>query len=905
VSPSPAQAAAGAAIIVIAGLHALLPHGSVGRAGLYVAASVVVVAQAVRGFRRLAPHRRGPWTPVLVGLLITVITDVVLAVWRAAGATVALPHVIHLLYPVGAATLAVGVTAMVRRGTRPDRAALIDALLVTTSLALVVGVVLVRPLGPEFTETPMAFGYLLSFSGAHLLLLVAAIRFALTAPWPYPAGRRLVAGVLALPLMATGVGVLLMLGTYEPGTDFDLGWLAAYLLIAQALSHRSASDLAGRRVMRETPGAGRVVLISAVLVLLPALQLVLARTGTEVVVAGGTAILLALIMSRVGLLLRDVQRSQSRRLRLEQERGQRRLTALLRHASDVLLVVDAHDRVSHATPSASALLGRDPTGWSSEELLAQVHPVVRDDVRREVAGGLAHADGRAIRFQTRLLDRDERERHVEVVTADLRDDPDVQGTVLTFHDLTERVELEHRLRHLAFHDALTGLCNRELFQDRLVHGLRRARREGQRVAVLVCDLDDFKDVNDTHGHATGDTLLRQLADRLRAAARVSDTVARLGGDEFAIVCEGLDRTRDAIDVARRVLTATSEPVAVGDRELSIGVSVGIAVDDGHRSAEELLRDADIALYEAKDDGKQRWALHEQSMTVRAQQRLQLATDLARAVAEQEIETAFQPIVTLDDQQIVGVEVLARWEHPEHGWVAPSEFIRIAEQSGLIIELGDAVLDAALGSLRGWLDERPELVLRVGVNVSGRQMRDPGLPGRVARKLDDLNLDPAMLVLELTESVMLDEADLAIEVMHELRQLGVRFAVDDFGTGYSSLAYLQRLPVSIIKTDRAFVHALERDDGAEDLVRAIVEMARSLRLDVVAEGVETTVQHEALTRLGCRFGQGHHFGRPVSASALGRRLLAPDTPVVTQPVAALPPTSDVRRTPDDQASVSAT
>jgi diguanylate cyclase (GGDEF)-like protein/PAS domain S-box-containing protein len=581
----------------------------------------------------------------------------------------------------------------------------------------------------------------------------------------------------------------------------------------------------------------------------------------------GVVCLLALALAGWGL-----QHSRAREVHEEQRRGHRRLEAVVHHASDALLVIGDDDRITYATPSATPVFGADPTGWTSTQLLARFHPEDRDLTHRLLLESLVQDGNRPVRFETRLHDEVEGERHVEVVAVDRTRDPDVRGTVLTIRDTTDRVELERRLRHLAFHDALTGLANRELLQDRLVQALGRAARHQRPIAVLLCDLDDFKDVNDTHGHAVGDRLLTVVAERLRDAARATDTVARLGGDEFAILCEDLRGHRDALEIARRVLAATEEPVQIEGRQLRAGVSIGIAVDDGQRSGQDLLRDADIALYEAKADGKQRWSVHRRRMTERAQARLQLASDLARAVELGQIAVAFQPIVTLPEGRITGVESLARWEHPERGWVPPSEFIPLAEETGQIIPLGDIVMRTALETLRGWLDRDGRLDLRIGVNVSARQVRDPDLPNRMAGWLAEYGIEPARVVLELTESVMLDEADDAIEVMQSLRELGLRFAVDDFGTGYSSLAYLRRLPVDIVKTDRAFVRELGRDAASADLVRAVIEMARSLRLDVVAEGVEHPEQRDLLVEMGCGFAQGYLFSRPVGAEVLLPHLL---------------------------------
>jgi diguanylate cyclase (GGDEF)-like protein/PAS domain S-box-containing protein len=604
----------------------------------------------------------------------------------------------------------------------------------------------------------------------------------------------------------------------------------------------------------------------------PAALLVTADTVTDVAMAATTALVLLTITLRVRHLVRDLEGTRASDVADQRERDRRRFEALVRHTEDVLLVLDRAGTVTYASPSALGLFLTDPTGWSRDDLVGLLHADEREATAAALDERLATADGRSIRLNARFVDRaDGRPQHGELVAVDLRDDPDVAGVVLTIHETTQRAELEAELRHLAFHDALTGLPNRWLFQDRLSQALSRAARTGRRVAVLLADLDDFKDVNDTLGHPVGDQLLQVVAARLETSLRATDTVARLGGDEFAVLCEDLDASRDAVLAARRVLAVTDDIVEVDGQQLRVGMSVGIAVDTGERNADELLRDADIALYEAKAQGKQRWSLHRATMTARTQARLQLAADLARAVADDTLEVAYQPIHRLDDGAIVGVEALARWDHLELGPVPAEEFIALAEQNGLILRLGHRVLNRALGDLAAWYARRPDLDLRMGVNISARQLRDPKLVARVGAALDRHEIPPERLVLELTESVMLSDPDQAMQVMRELRGRGVRFAVDDFGTGYSSLAYLRQLPVDIVKIDRTFIRDLTTDLGSRDLVRAIIDLGRGMSLDVLAEGVETDAQRRILRDMGCDFAQGFHFDRPLCPGVMARRL----------------------------------
>jgi diguanylate cyclase (GGDEF)-like protein len=424
-------------------------------------------------------------------------------------------------------------------------------------------------------------------------------------------------------------------------------------------------------------------------------------------------------------------------------------------------------------------------------------------------------------------------------------------------------------RRLALHDALTGLPNRALFQDRVQQALARGRRHGTRCAVLFLDLDDFKTVNDSLGHAAGDTVLRTVAERLDDAARASDSAARLGGDEFALLLDGIGDEIEAVQVAERLMAAVSRPLVVDGHELSATPSVGIAFGTDHVTfADELLRDADAAMYLAKDQGKGRYAIFEPGMHAAAMERLQLKGDLQRAVRDGELTLVYQPIVDLRGDTIVGVEALARWVHPVRGPVSPAEFVPLAEETGLIVELGRQLLLEACRHAAVLQAVAPQPVpLTMSVNLSARQLQSPDLLGHVRDALATSGIAPSSLVLELTESAMIEDVELAIARLEALRDLGVSLAIDDFGTGYSSLTYIRRFPVDVLKIDRSFIDGVAGGSAeTQALTASILQLAEILSLKPVAEGIEDAAQLDRLRELGCALGQGYHLHRPLSAEA---------------------------------------
>ncbi len=426
--------------------------------------------------------------------------------------------------------------------------------------------------------------------------------------------------------------------------------------------------------------------------------------------------------------------------------------------------------------------------------------------------------------------------------------------------------------HRAMHDPLTGLANRTRFLDRLGHALAQRRLPGLTVAVLYVDVDDFKLVNDRFGHAVGDLLLVETAARLNGAVRGGDTVARLGGDEFDVLIENAGGAAEASAAAQRILEALRVPFHVGDVEVATGASVGMALLESQPcTADELLRNADVAMYRAKNSGKNRTVVFESAMYQAILDRLELETDLRRIVQADEIQAHYQPIVRLGDQRVLGVEALARWLHPERGFIAPDTFIGLAEDTGLILELGRQVLARACTWAGTWHSQHPGSELFVSVNLSAHQLQDPGLPAAVARVLLDAGLHPRSLMLEITESVLMRDTDVAVARVRALKDLGVHVALDDFGTGYSSLSYLRRFPVDVLKIDRSFVHALLAGREPMRLVEAIVAMGDALGLECAAEGIEHEDELRLVRDIGCDLAQGIYFAGPMPPHALGRYL----------------------------------
>jgi diguanylate cyclase (GGDEF)-like protein/PAS domain S-box-containing protein len=546
-----------------------------------------------------------------------------------------------------------------------------------------------------------------------------------------------------------------------------------------------------------------------------------------------------------------------------------RFRSLVQHSSDVILVTKADGTIKFVSPSAMRVFGYDPAALQRRTVPELLHP---EDRERAAAffRDAAVAPGVTGPTEWRFRQPDGSWLHAEILATNLLHDGTVKGIVLNTRDVSERRRLEEQLIHQAFHDPLTGLANRALFRDRVSHALALAQRRGHPITVLFLDLDDFKTVNDSLGHAEGDRLLIAAAERFLACARSADTVARLGGDEFAILIEGADGREG---LPERLNTAMAHPFTLSGNQLRVTVSVGVATASGDDTADDLLRNADVAMYAAKRRGKGRAATYESRMYADIRERLDLEAALRGAIERNELRLHYQPIVHLKSGAIQGLEALLRWEHPQYGRLLPQHFVPLAEETGLIVQLGAWVLGEACLQLHAWRETYPHIPLTVSVNISGRQLQGVGLIDALRNALAASGVDPSAVVLEITESVLMQQTEAVLERLQQIKALGVKLAIDDFGTGYSSLSYLQRFPIDILKIAKPFVEEVGQGADRSALARAIIGLGDTLRLQTIAEGIEMAEQRAALLELGCTLGQGHHFWAALPAAAIGEVLAA--------------------------------
>jgi diguanylate cyclase (GGDEF)-like protein/PAS domain S-box-containing protein len=590
------------------------------------------------------------------------------------------------------------------------------------------------------------------------------------------------------------------------------------------------------------------------------------ETRGLLVVAGDTPTSRSLRVSLRGLATQVSLALES--AALTEEVHQRTFGSLVQHASDLITVLDSDATIVYQSPSIERVLGWSPdevTGTRFDRLL---DPAEHSRLLHLLADGTSYTGNQTEVFECTLRHADGGTRQFEILRTNLLHDEHVRGIVLNGRDVSERKAFEEQLAHQAFHDPVTGLANRALFGERVRHAVARARRENDGLAVIFLDLDDFKTVNDSLGHAAGDQVLMEVAKRLAISVRSADTAARFGGDEFAVLLEGVESAQAAAEAASRILESLADPLRIDQKEIPIRASLGISVveDDGVTDADELIRNADAAMYIAKRDGKGGYRLFEPEMHEGVLARLELRADLQRAMTTDQLELHYQPVVRLEDGRVSGVEALLRWRHPERGLIPPDQFIPFAEETGLIVPIGRWVLREGCRQAKAIQDTLPaDPPLSMSVNLSVKQLQHSDIVADVRDALADSGLDAGSLTLEITETVMMADADLAVQRLEELKRLGVRLAMDDFGTGYSSLSYLSRFPVDILKMDRSFLGA-GASPTASDLATAVVALGETLELEVVAEGIEYAEQWATLRELGCELGQGFLFARPMDADA---------------------------------------
>ena len=551
--------------------------------------------------------------------------------------------------------------------------------------------------------------------------------------------------------------------------------------------------------------------------------------------------------------------------------SERRFRSVVESANDAIILTDQYGRVISWNLTAKTIFG-----YGQDEMLGKglsflfpasyYQNLSNDDIDPLIASVLLQPGSKAIEFKG--LRNDGIEFPVEVSLSSWTTAEGIFYSAIV-RDVTERKSLEDQLTHQALHDPLTKLANRVLFRNRVAHALSRANRNRVSVGVLFLDLDNFKNINDTLGHAAGDELLISVARRLESCLRTSDTAARLGGDEFAVLVEDTANADGPLLVANRIKEMLKSPFMLEGNDVFVGTSIGIATTtNGRENPEELLRNADVAMYIAKSQGKDRYAVFESEMHEALVKRAQLETDMRSGIYREEFEVYYQPIMDLASEQIMGMEALARWNHPTRGLISPMDFIPVAEETNLIIPLGRWILHEACRKTREWQDvyafgEK----LSITVNISSKQFRDAALFRTVEEALAMSGLSPQCLILEITESTMLLNTDATTKKLSDLKILGVRLAIDDFGTGYSSLSYLQRFPVDILKIDKSFIDKIAEGKEGAAVAKAIIMMSDTLKLRTIAEGIESAGQKNELEKLGCELGQGYHFAKPLHSAGM--------------------------------------
>lgn len=843
------------------------------------------VVALILGARQNSPKRRLPWYLLAIGQGMFVTSDVLSYNYeRLFGAALTFPSAADSFHLAFYPFLVGGMLLLIHeREEGRDRSALIDALTVTLALATLLWVYLISPYAND--ETMSLFKRLASIGYPAMDILVVGVvaRMAAGSHRREPAFGFMLSGAAVLLLSDAIYGWRLLDGHFTPGPVTAAGWAAFYVLLGTTALHPSMRLLseAGQHGSSQLTRA-RLALLGCASLTVPLVIVLRRALGEHIdlyVLIGASAAMFSLVLMRMAGIVRRHEVLTSREAALhivlaEQELGRRseaRLSSLIKNSSDVVCIVGADARVGYVSPSVQQMFGHLPPVLIDADLAEIVHP---DDVPRVhalIAAIAAQPGAQSSTAEFRVRHADQQEwRSVEALGTNLLRDEAVEGIVLNIRDISERKAFQDELEHQAFHDTLTGLPNRALFRNRVEHALISRRRDHLPVAVLFLDVDDFKFINDSLGHAAGDQVLQEIGHRLEDCMRPVDTAARLGGDEFAILIRDSESELHSIEIAHRVMASIAEPMALEGRDITVAVSVGIAFSDQNmvatHDADSLLRNADAAMYMAKENGKDNYQLFNPEMHAKAMARLELKAELQRALDRGEFTLRYQPIMDLARGDMAGMEALVRWEHPERGTLPPLEFVSLLEDTGLIVPVGRHILLEACTWAAQMQRECPrEPPLSMAVNVSARQLQRPEFITEVREALEATSIVPSSLTLELTESVMMQDMEVSMMRLEALRALGVKLAIDDFGTGYSSLNYVRELPVDILKIDRSFL--ADTNPQVEQMTASIVELARIFNLKAVAEGVENVEQLARLQGMNCDYGQGFHFAKPLSAAEI--------------------------------------
>ena len=825
--------------------------------------------------RRMEGGAKRGWTLFALTSACWVVSQAMTAVRELAGGALALPAPSDVPSTMAIVLSVLALLAFLQSAvsSKARMRILLDGLLIAASLLFVSWALVLEGLyrsAGDGNARVLGLAYPLGDVVLASLLLVAAGRVQPGSRLPW---RLLGSGLGLFAVGHTSFAFLQLAGIDTAPWAQSASWLAGCLLVGLAAM---TSGPTSSRFTGEARAAGRLGIFLPYAPLVLAVLVAVGRRldrGAPVFLAVNVGVILALLLARQltaqleNLELTQELEAKVRRRTEELRRQARHFRSIAQNASEVLTVVDSSGVIRYQSASVERVLGHLPDDLVGRRLQDVVAPADVEATLAQVRSAAPPPAAPTV-VASRLRRADGTLCRAEITVSNLLGDDAVRGFVLTSRDVGERWALEEQLRRQAMQDPLTGLGNRALFRDRLDHAMARARRQPELLAVLMVDLDGFKQVNDSLGHDAGDRLLTEVAHRLVDCVREGDTVARMGGDEFAVLLERADLEGPSV-VAQRIVYRLRAPVEIDGRSIVTEGSVGVAVGSPSMlSAEELLRNADLAMYVAKSRGKGVYEVFEREMHIAALERVELEAELRDALRRHELSLHYQPVVELPGGRISGAEALARWQHDERGMISPAEFVPLAEESGLVVELGRWVLGEACRQARRFQLAYPtEPPFTMAVNVAARQLASPWLVDEVRKALVESHLPASSLVLEITEGALMKDAASIIPTLEALKALGVRLAIDDFGTGWSSLSRLRSFPVDKLKIDRSFVSEITSSADDAPIVAAIVAMAHSLQLTTVAEGVETAEQLTCLYQRGCEEVQGYLLSRPLPADQL--------------------------------------